>query len=81
MGEAVRWVGDQLHELLGFSERATAEFLVGLATKASSEEALIQKFKATSAFETFNQPVLTFARDLFRRVTIQCVMVLGRFGI
>ena len=69
MGDTVGWVGDQLYDLLGFSERATAEFLVGLARKSSSAQNLITKFRDTSAFEDIGPKVLAFANDLYNRVS------------
>lgn len=68
MGDTERWVGDQLYDLLGFSDKTTAEFLVGLARKSSSEENLIQKMKSTSAFENFDSNIIRFAEQLYNRV-------------
>lgn len=33
--ELSRWVADRLHDVLGFSETATAQFVVALATRAA----------------------------------------------
>ena len=63
----VSWVSDQLHELLGHSDRLTAEFLVGLAKKAQSLEAYVRKLQDTRAL-TVNQSVRSFAAELWGRV-------------
>jgi len=69
MGDTARWVGDQLYELLGFSDKTTAEFLVGLARKSTSEENLIEKLKGASAFPKFDVSVIDFAQQLYNRVS------------
>ena len=66
-GITVSWVSDQLHELLGHSDRLTAEFLVGLAKKAQSPEAYVRKLQDTRAL-TVNQSVRSFATELWGRV-------------
>ena len=66
-GSTVSWVSDQLHELLGHSDRFTAEFLVGLAKKAQSPEAYLRKLQDTQAL-TVNQSVRSFAAELWGRV-------------
>ena len=52
-----------LHELLGLSDRYTAEFLVGLARKASSSESYLQQLENTGAI-TINDDVRSFASQL-----------------
>ena len=66
-GITVSWVSDQLHELLGHSDRLTAEFLVGLAKKAQTPEAYVRKLQDTRAL-TVNQSVRSFATELWGRV-------------
>ena len=63
----VSWVSDQLHEILGLSDRYTAEFLVGLAKKAQSSEAYLRKLRDTGAI-TINDAVRSFAVELWGRV-------------
>ena len=67
MSDTVSWVSDQLHKLLGHSDRLTAEFLVGLAKKAQSPEAYVRKLQDTRAL-TVNQSVRSFAAELWGRV-------------
>lgn len=63
----ISWVSDQLHEILGHSDRLTAEFLVGLAKKAQSTDAYLRKLQDTRAL-TVNQAVRSFAAELWGRV-------------
>ena len=63
----VEWVSDQLHELLGLSDRYTAEYFVGLARKAASPESYLQQLKKTGAI-TVNEAVSSFAGQLWNRV-------------
>ena len=63
----VSWVSDQLHEILGHSDRLTAEFLVGLAKKAQSTDAYLRKLQDTRAL-TVNQAVRSFAAELWGRL-------------
>ena len=67
MSDTVSWVSDQLHGLLGHSDRLTAEFLVGLAKKAQSPEAYVRKLQDTRAL-TVNQSARSFAAELWSRV-------------
>ena len=67
MAEVVEWVSDRLHELLGLSDRYTAEFLVGLARKAPSPESYLQQLESTGAI-TVNDDVRSFAGQLWSRV-------------
>ena len=63
----VSWVSDKLYELLGLSDKYTAEFLVGLASKAQSSEAFVTKLKDTGAV-TLNDDVKSFAAQLWQKL-------------
>lgn len=63
----VSWVSDQLHELVGLSDRYTAEFLVGLAKKAHSSESYVRKLQETGAIAV-NDSVRSFAVQLWSKV-------------
>ena len=43
MAELTTWVSDKLHDVLGFSDRYTVEYLIGLAKNSTSVESLVQK--------------------------------------
>ena len=60
-------MSDQLHELLGLSDRYTAEYFVGLARKAASPESYLQQLKKAGAI-TVNEAVSSFAGQLWNRV-------------
>ena len=57
------WVSDELHDILGLSDRYIAEYLVGLARKASSTQNLITKLENTGAI-TVNEEVRQFYHQL-----------------
>jgi pre-mRNA-splicing factor ATP-dependent RNA helicase DHX16 len=63
--ELARWVGDQLHDVLGFSEQNTASFVVALARRAASEGALLASLKEND-FPS-SSATASFARELFSR--------------
>ena len=56
----VEWVSDELHDLLGLSDRYTAEYLTGLAKKASSLTSFLKQLQDTGAI-TINDDVNSFA--------------------
>ncbi|XP_064405869.1 pre-mRNA-splicing factor ATP-dependent RNA helicase DHX16-like [Halichondria panicea] len=67
MANIVSWVSDKLHDILGLSDRYTAEFLVELARKSNTGASFIQKLKDTGAVEV-NQPVESFANELWNKL-------------
>lgn len=67
MAHVQQWISDELHSLLGFSDKYTAEFLYNLATKSTSVEALVDKIKDTGTL-TVNTAVFQFANELWNRV-------------
>ena len=70
--EIVDWVSDELHDILGLSDRYIAEYLVGLARKASSTQNLITKLENTGAI-TVNEEVRQFSHQLWDKVPHQAV--------
>ena len=73
MEDVVQWVGDELHDLLGLSDRYIAEYLVGLAKKASSSDGLIADLNDTGAI-TVNDNVISFAEKLWNKVPHKTVV-------
>ena len=63
----VSWVSDQLHELLGLSDKYIAEYLFELAKKTTSPEAYVTKLKKTGAV-TVNDSMRSFAVELWGKV-------------
>ena len=67
MANITEWVSDKLHDILGLSDKFTAEFIVAIAKKSSSEDAFLRKLEETGAI-TMNSTVLTFATELWHKV-------------
>ena len=61
------WVCDQLHDVAGISDKAIAEYFVGLAKKSKSAEDLVSKIESTETL-TIDPKVRTFANSLYERV-------------
>lgn len=67
MSDVVSWVSDQLHSILGLSDRFVAEYLVGLAKKSSTPEIFESKVRETDTI-TVNHAVSTFLGELWGKV-------------
>lgn len=67
MEDVAQWVSDKLHELLGLSDKHTAEFLVGLAKSSHSCNQFVQKLEKTGAI-TISPAVTSFASELWNKV-------------
>uniref|UniRef100_A0A2R5LFA9 RNA helicase n=1 Tax=Ornithodoros turicata TaxID=34597 RepID=A0A2R5LFA9_9ACAR len=67
MAGVEQWVSDQLHSILGLSDRYVAEYLVHMAKKSSSEEELVHKLQDTGTI-TVNDAVVGFVHSLWDKV-------------
>ncbi|XP_015907708.1 pre-mRNA-splicing factor ATP-dependent RNA helicase DHX16 [Parasteatoda tepidariorum] len=67
MSEVSEWVSDELHNILGFSDKYAAEFLMNLATKSTSAEILVDKIRDTGTL-SINPSVIKFANELWGKV-------------
>ena len=67
MADILQWVSDQLHEILGLSDRSTAEFIVSKAKKCTSEEHFLNELKETGAIK-INNSVVSFVSELWGKV-------------
>ena len=67
MSDQVTWVSDQLHELVGISDRSIAEFILGLCQQSKSSDDFLEKIKDTGAIDV-NEKVAGFASELFGRI-------------
>ena len=67
MSDQVTWVSDQLHELVGISDRSIAEFILGLCQQSKSSDDFLEKIKETGAIDV-NEKVAGFASELFGRI-------------
>jgi len=43
MSELTTWVSDRLHDVLGFSDKYTTEYLIGIARNSASPESMVQR--------------------------------------
>jgi pre-mRNA-splicing factor ATP-dependent RNA helicase DHX16 len=64
--ETVKWVQEQLHALVGFSDRNISEYIVSLAAKAKNVPDLLQKVIANDIPDT--PETLSFCRQLFAKI-------------
>jgi hypothetical protein len=64
--EVTRWVGDRLHDILGFSESNTAQFIVALAKRASGVDALVEQLADNDV--PVNDNTRAFAGELLSKL-------------
>ena len=67
MSQLERWVGDQLHDILGISDKYITQYLIGLAGKASSTDEYLQKLRDTGTIDV-DQSIVSFAKELWMKV-------------
>ncbi|KAK2184226.1 hypothetical protein NP493_276g03006 [Ridgeia piscesae] len=67
MSQLERWVGDQLHDILGISDKYITQYLIGLANKATSSTEYIQKLRDTGTIDV-DQSIVSFANELWTKV-------------
>ncbi len=68
MATVDQWVNDHLHDILGISDKVIGQYLIGLAQKAPSPDAFVQKLKDTETVEVDGNMV-NFAKELWDKVT------------
>lgn len=59
------WVSDKLHEVLGFSDKHTTDYLVSLAKSTTTSTSMVQKISETLGDDN---KTLAFARELWDKV-------------
>lgn len=72
--ELTRWVSDKLHDVLGFSDSATAQFVVALARKTAKSRkgpAALLEGLAVADVPTDNATSRTFAKELMSRCVLK----------
>ena len=62
-----RWVQDELHAVLGLSERHVAQFLIGTAQRCGSAEEFVQRLRDTDTLDV-SGPARDFALRLGSKV-------------
>lgn len=70
MAGVEQWVSDQLHSILGLSDRYVAQFLVNMAQKSSSRQDLVEKIRDTGTISV-NDDVIGFMGQLWDKVPHQ----------
>lgn len=65
MAELTTWVSDKLHDVLGFSDKYTVEYLIGLAKSSTSPESLVQR---VSEGLNVDDKVASFASELWSKL-------------
>ena len=63
------WVQDQLHDILGISDKYIAEYFISLAGKSSSGSDLVQKIEKTGTVD-INNAIVRFADELMSKVFV-----------
>ena len=61
------WTQDRLHDVLGLSDKYTAQFLIGMSRKASSSDDLLTNLESTGAVTMTNE-MRAFAVELWNKV-------------
>lgn len=62
-----RWVQEELHSVLGLSERHVAQFLIGTAQRCASAEEFVQRLRDTETLD-LGGPARDFALRLWSKV-------------
>lgn len=62
-----RWVQEELHSVLGLSERHVAQFLIGTAQRCASAEEFVQRLRDTDTLD-LSGPARDFALRLWSKV-------------
>lgn len=65
MAELSTWVSDKLHDVLGFSDKYTVEYLIGLARNSTSPESLVQR---VSEGLNVDNKMASFAMELWSKL-------------
>ena len=65
MAELTTWVSDKLHDVLGFSDKHTVDYLIGLAKNSTSPESLVQR---VSEGLNVDDKMASFASELWAKL-------------
>lgn len=68
-----RWVQEELHSVLGLSERHVAQFLIGTAQRCASAEEFVQRLRDTETLD-LGGPARDFALKLWSKVPRKAVV-------
>lgn len=68
------WVDDQLHDILGLSEKYLTQYMIGLCKKSTSVDNFIANLRSTGTVDV-NQKLISFASELYSRVPHKTVAI------
>merc|ERR1712136_290020 len=67
MGSLDQWVNDQLHDVLGLSDKHVGQFLISLCGKSQGATDFVQRLQKTGAVE-MTSGMISFATQLYDKV-------------
>lgn len=67
MANLEQWVSDQLHDILGLSDRYVAQYMIGLVQKSSGPEDFVTRLQQTGTID-IDQRITAFAHELYNKV-------------
>ena len=67
MANLEQWVSDNLHDILGLSDKYVSQFMIGSARKASSHQDFVARLQQTNTID-INERVIAFAKELYDKV-------------
>jgi len=67
MANLEQWVSDQLHDILGLSDRYVAQFMIGLVKKSSGPQDFVARLQQTGTIDV-DQRITAFAHELYNKV-------------
>lgn len=66
MANLEQWVSDQLHDILGLSDRYVAQFMIGLVKKSSGPQDFVARLQQTGTID-IDQRITAFAHELYNK--------------
>ncbi|XP_067306450.1 pre-mRNA-splicing factor ATP-dependent RNA helicase DHX16 [Pseudorasbora parva] len=66
MANLEQWVSDQLHDILGLSDRYVAQFMIGLVRKSSGPQDFVARLEQTGTID-IDQRITAFAHELYNK--------------
>lgn len=74
------WVNDELHNILGISDKYIGQFFINLAAKSSSADELVQKIRDTGTIDV-DSSIESFASQLWNKVGLFSQLVLHQHAV
>lgn len=73
MASLEQWVSDQLHDILGLSDRYVAQYMIGLVLKSSGPQDFVTRLQQTGTID-IDQRITAFAHELYNKVCFWTVL-------